>query len=424
MRYILIVFFSFFGLTQLFAQKINVSDYVREVYEYSLDIKTSKENIDASYYAAIEAEKNFLPRLDAAINGNYTFRDYSLGGMVTIQHYGVNAGLNLSQNVYSGSMVKHSVDAAKTQTDIARYSEMLTTENVVQAASNIYWQAIAAQTYRDVARRYLEIIQSNYDLLNVRFQDGIAAKTDLLMMQTRLKQAEYSLTQAEKAVEQTLINLNIFRGKDVKEQVVFVDSIIVDNAVIPPLRDVDEVVSTRSEYNIAILGVKQSVSQMKINRSKFLPTFSVGVGGTYGNRMINIDGAFIVDGSAFAKFTTPIFGWGQKRYRKLSDVAKINSAQYNVEQMQDNITKEINNSYVALSESFEQLEVTSSSLDIAQQSLDLNIFSYDEGMISVIELLSSQLSWISAYNNKIQANLTYRISLLAYQKALGELVKP
>lgn len=424
MRFILIAFLGLCSVSQLFAQKIDVSDYVREVCAYSLDIKTSKENIDASYYAAIEAEKNFLPRLDAALNGNYTFKDYSLGEFATMKHYSANAGLNLSQNVYNGSMVRNSVDAARTQTDIARYSELLTIENVVQAASNIYWNAIATQAYRDVAKRYLGIIKSNYDLLNIRFQDGIASKTDLLMMQTRLKQAEYNLTQAEKAVEQTLINLNVFRGKDVKEAVSFANSIMVQNAALPPLKPVSDVLISRKEYSIAQLGVKQAISQMKINRSKFLPSLSVGVGGTYGNRMINIDGSFVVDGTAFLKFTTPIFAWGQRSYRKLADRANINSAQYNIEKTQNDIIKEVNSSYVSLSESFEQLEVTESSLDIAQQSLDLNIFSYDEGMISVVELLSSQLSWISAYNSRIEANLTYRISILAYQKALGELISP
>ncbi|MEG1934447.1 MAG: TolC family protein [Rikenellaceae bacterium] len=405
-----------------FAQKVNVREYVRQVYDYSLDIKSSKENVDASHYLALEAEKNFLPRLDAVVNGNYTFRDYSLGGMVTMQHYGVNAGVNLSQNIYNGSMVKHSVGAARTQTDIARYSQLLTVENVVLAASNIYWRAVAAEAYRNVAKRYLTIIKSNYDLLNIRFKDGIAAKTDLLMMQTRLKQAEYNLTQSEKAVEQALININIFRGVDVKTEVAFADSIIVENAAIPALKNVNDVVQNRNEFNIANLSVNQSIAQMKINRAKFLPALSVGVGGTYGTRMINIDGEFVVDGSAFLKFTAPIFGWGQKRNRRLSDQAKINSAQYNLTQTCDDITKEVNSSYVSLLESYEQLDVTSSSLDIAQQSLELNIFSYDEGMISVVELLSAQLSWLSAYNNKIQANLTYRVTLLAYQKALGELM--
>ncbi|MEG1649459.1 MAG: TolC family protein, partial [Rikenellaceae bacterium] len=320
------------------------------------------------------------------------------------------------------SMVKHSVGAARTQTDIARYSQLLTVENVVLAASNIYWRAVAAEAYRNVAKRYLTIIKSNYDLLNIRFKDGIAAKTDLLMMQTRLKQAEYNLTQSEKAVEQALININIFRGVDVKTEVAFADSIIVENAAIPALKNVNDVVQNRNEFNIANLSVNQSIAQMKINRAKFLPALSVGVGGTYGTRMINIDGEFVVDGSAFLKFTAPIFGWGQKRNRRLSDQAKINSAQYNLTQTCDDITKEVNSSYVSLLESYEQLDVTSSSLDIAQQSLELNIFSYDEGMISVVELLSAQLSWLSAYNNKIQANLTYRVTLLAYQKALGELM--
>ncbi len=420
MRNLFVFLITLLLSSSLYGQGVSVSDYVRQVHEYSLDVKSSKQNVEAAYYAAELAQTSFLPRLDAVSNGSYGFRDLSVPGF-SLESYSVNAGLSLSQNVYAGSSVKHSVESAKIGKEIAMFAELYTSENIVVVASNLYWQAVAAKKYVEAATTYVDIIKDNYALLEIRFNDGISAKTDLLMMQTRLKQAEYGLVQATKAMQRMIVSINIFRGVDVNTPIEFSCAIDVENAVLAPYKPVSEIIEHKNEYKIAALSVQQSISQMKVNRAQFLPKLSVGVNATYGTRMLNIDGSMLADGAVFFKFSAPIFAWGQKRKRANIDATMIKKADYNLEVTEDNIVTEINDTYLSLTESFEQLDITSSSLDIAQQSLDLNTFSYDEGMISVVELLSSQLSWISAFNNKIGANLAYRTSLVKYQKATGEL---
>ncbi len=420
MRYLFVFIITSLLSSPIYGQGISVSDYIRQVYNYSLDVKSSKQNVEAAYHAAKLAQTSFLPRLDAAANGSYGFRDYSVPGF-NLETYSITSGLTLSQNIYSGSSVKNTVESARIGKEIAQFSEIYTSENIVVVASNLYWHAAATMNYVEAATKYVNIIKDNYALLEIRFNDGISAKTDLLMMQTRLKQAEYDLTRANKAMQQAMVAVNILRGEDVKTPIEFSGVLDVTDATLAPLKSISDIIDTKSEYKIAALSVENSIAQMKINRAQFLPKISVGANATYGTRMINIDGSLVTDGSVFLKFSTPIFAWGQKRKRANIDATVIKKADYQLQQTEDNIITEVNDSYLSLSESFEQLELTSSSLDIAQESLDLNTFSYDEGMISVIELLSSQLSWISAYNNKIGANLAYRTSLVKYQKAIGEL---
>ncbi|MFI3321384.1 MAG: TolC family protein [Rikenellaceae bacterium] len=428
------IYFRFFGcfatvvvfvllfivqVSALFAQSLTVDSYVEQVLDYSSALKSSQNMIAKSQYEYEELRRNFYPRLDAAITAAYAFKDSYIIEGLDIKRLSTTAELNLSQNIYSGSLIRSSVEAAGFQSDIARYGEILTTEKVSVAARSLYWNAVAAEKYREVAYDYLEIIEKTYNLIDIKYRDGLLSKNDLLLMLSRKKEAQFSLTKAEKNYSRALTDLNILRGTKANELVEFVDSVeVAEGVIIPALVEPSIVMQQRNEYNISLLGVRQSESLLKINRAQYLPKIAIGVSGNYGTAILNVDNTLSVDGATFLKITAPIFGWGMKRQRKFADLAAINMAQNSLAEQQDNIRKDIYDSYSSLSESYEQLQLTKESLMIASESLELSNFSYDEGVISTVELLSAQLSWISAYNSKIGANLGYRISLIIYNQAV------
>lgn len=396
-------------LTPLLAQQSKVEDYVKEVYDYSLTIKSASETSSAAQYALKQAQRNFYPRLDAALSATYALKEYSFMPGISLEPFNGYVGLTLSQNVYSGSLVRNSAALADVASQMAEYSELLVAENVILAASSMYWMLVAANAYVDVATQYLDLIASNYDLLKIKFEEGVLSKNDLLMMLTRKKQAEYGLVQAQKNQEKLLSNFNILRGKASSDSVNLGDSIMIVDASLPVRVASSDILEQNSEFNINKLNIQKSINQMKINAASYLPQISLGISGTYGTQTFNIDGSIVWDGQVYFKASAPIFAWGQKRQKRLSDMALVRLAKYELENTTDNISKNISDSYIALAENFEQLSVTNSSLEIANESLDLSIFSFDEGVVSVLELLSAQLSWLSAYNSKIAANMSYRI---------------
>ncbi len=404
------------------AQKLNEREYVEQVYNYSLEIKSSRELSNSANYSYQKSRRELLPQFAAALTATTSFRSLDLIEGIDLKRYNTSADISVTQNIYSGSYTRNYVDFTLSAADISRLDELLTQENVVLAASVIYWQSVAALAYRDIALKYLEIIDSNYNLQSIKYESGATSKNDLLMMLTRKKQAQYDLSRAEKYLEKMLVDLNILRGHEPSQSVEFADEIEVIGAIIPSFSDPNIVLRGRNEYNISKLAIDQNIQKFKINRSQFLPKIALVVEGNYGTRLFNTDGSLIVDGAATIAISTPIFGWGQKRQQRLADMASVRAAEYNLSRVEDQISKEIFDNYTSLKESYEQLSLTSESLDIAQESLDLSMFSYDEGVISVVELLSSQLSWLSAFNSKISANLNYRISLLNYKKSTATLI--
>jgi len=118
------------------------------------------------------------------------------------------------QTVYGGGAVRASAKQAELGYDIALCDEEFSRLDVRYAADYAYWNLSAVELYAASMRQYVSIIRSLKEVVDRRFAEGYIAKGDVLMIETRLSEAEYSLVSAEQSYEVALHNFNILRGTD------------------------------------------------------------------------------------------------------------------------------------------------------------------------------------------------------------------
>ena len=97
---------------------------------------------------------------------------------------------------------------------IALCDEEFSRLDVRYAADYAYWNLSAVELYAASMRQYVAIIRSLKEVVDRRFSEGYIAKGDVLMIDARLSEAEYSLVSAEQSYEVALHNFNILRGTD------------------------------------------------------------------------------------------------------------------------------------------------------------------------------------------------------------------
>ena len=93
------------------------------------------------------------------------------------------------------------------------------------------------------------------------------------------------------------------------------------------------------------------------------------------------------------------------------------SAQYAERQKVDDLTLAISSAWTNITEAAIQIEIAQANLDVAGENLSLNTFSYNEGQLAVLDVISSQISWIQAYTNVITAHFNEKVAISAYRKA-------
>ena len=400
------------------AQTLSVEQYRQKVLEYNQDIQKSQQAVNGALYSLKGIRTGFFPKLD--ITGNYSYQlekvEFLPGTDLKHDNYGVEAGL--VQNVYSGSAVRKQYDVAKLQHAIAQLSVEHTVDNMIYAADVSYWSVAANRNLYELSEQFVQIVRELYEIVNKRFEEGAISKTDVLMVQNRLKEAELQLNTNSTNYKTALQSLNIMMGVEPDAAVVLTDS-IQKVLWVPKQEGLNKALERRADYQSAIMGIEMAKLQTDMARSKYLPQLAVGIKEKYGTTLLNVDGKAQWATTAYAQINIPVFHWGEMRQNVRLSRTQEWTKELERSQLKDQVSKELNNAWVNVIEISKTLEIVYSSLDIAKDNLTLNTFSYNEGKLPIIDVLSAQVSWLQAYTNVVSVNYQYKVALAEYAKALG-----
>ena len=400
------------------AQTLSVEQYRQKVLEYNQDIQKSQQAVNGALYSLKGIKTGFFPKLD--ITGNYSYQlekvEFLPGTDLKHDNYGVEAGL--VQNVYSGSAVRKQYDVAKLQHAIAQLSVEHTVDNMIYAADVSYWSVAANRNLYELSEQFVQIVRELYEIVNKRFEEGAISKTDVLMVQNRLKEAELQLNTNSTNYKTALQSLNIMMGVEPDAAVVLTDS-IQKVLWVPKQEGLNKALERRADYQSAIMGIEMAKLQTDMARSKYLPQLAVGIKEKYGTTLLNVDGKAQWATTAYAQINIPVFHWGEMRQNVRLSRTQEWTKELERSQLKDQVSKELNNAWVNVIEISKKLEIVYSSLDIAKDNLTLNTFSYNEGQLPIIDFLSAQVSWLQAYTNVVSVNYQYKVALAEYAKALG-----
>lgn len=400
------------------AQNLSLQEYRQKVLDYNQDIKKSQEAVDAALYSLKGIKTGFFPKVDVSGNYSYQIEDVEFMPGTNLKHdnYGVEAGM--VQNVYSGSAVRKQYESAKIRKAIALLGKDHTVDNMVYAADVNYWTASANREQYDIASRFVNIVGELYGIVNKRFEEGAISKTDVLMVQSRLKEAELQLNTSETNYRIALQALNIMMGVSPDAGVMLADS-IQKSITLPLQQDLGTALTNRADYQVALQDVELARWQTRLVKANYLPQLAVGIKEKWGTTLINLDGDSRFSTIAFANLTIPVFHWGERRQNVRVSRTQEATKELERSKVQDQVNLEVSNAWVTLSEALKKLVIVNSTLDIAQNNLMLNTFSYNEGKLPILDVLSAQVTWLQAYTNVVSVNYQYKVALADYIRSLG-----
>lgn len=395
--------------------------YESKVLNYSQLLKQRKEQAYAARSKEKVSRSGYLPKIDAIGQGNLDIRNLDQWNKPEgIYHpYNYFLGGTLSQPVYAGGSVSAQYNADKIQDRISVQNVLLSVDDIYLQADQAYWAASANTEYLQISQNYYEIINSQYKLIKLKFDNGAIAKNDLLMITTRLLEAELGIKKAEAAYLLSYQNFYILMGYQPDDMPVPVQPIISDMPL-PKVYSFETALEQRHDYRIAELQISLARQNMKLAVSKYNPQLYFQFQGGWGTSNPNY--GYPPEGVAIASLNLSftIWDWGARCNTSRQMKALVNSQTYYKQYVADQISQDIANAYTNVTQLREQIAVAEKNLQLAKESLRLNTLSYNEGKISIADILSSQVSWIQAYSNLIQANYSYKTAVASYERALGE----
>ena len=242
-----------------------------------------------------------------------------------------------------------------------------------------------------------------------RFREGYVAKGDMLQVEARLSEAQYSLIAARNNYEVALHRFNNLLGVEGSMEVELSNTIL-DTISMPQRVTIDEMLSRRPDMHMAEMTILAAEQGVKVAQSKYNPQLTAGVRGSWQTYSPNISSKTYLDGALVVGLSVPIFHWGERRQAVNVARTAVRTAENDMVQLRRDAAQEEADGWSAMMSSYSQMQSSLKNVEIASENLSISTFSYNEGQATVLDVLQAQISWIQIYSNAISASVSPSIS--------------
>ena len=119
----------------------------------------------------------------------------------------------------------------------------------------------------------------------------------------------------------------------------------------------------------------------------------------------------------YVKLSVPIFNMGA-RYKSMNvERNRLRASKYELQKQVDMVAKEVTDAWTKINENVEKIKIAKDNVAVEDENLYLNTFSYNEGRLTILDVLSAQAAWISAYTSMITVWHSQHVAISDYNKA-------
>lgn len=303
-------------------------------------------------------------------------------------------------------------------TEEARKSAQL---GLIAQLSSTYFTWRTAQSSRDLARSTIDSNQRNYDLVEQRFQAGVASGLERNQARTTLQAAKAALASSNRQVQLASNALDVLIGQPQPANLPEPAPFGSDNLISEIPAGVSSTLLVRRPDIIAAEHkLKSANAEIGAARAAFFPTISLtGLLGTISPQFSGLFDRQTETWSFSPSISVPIFTAGSLRNSlELSEVRK-EIAVLEYEQTIQEAFREVSDALAGEQSFAEQLEAMRDQQTAAYESLKLSEQRYEAGIDDFLQVQQAQISLFNIQQSFLQTGLESLQNRLELYMALG-----
>jgi outer membrane protein TolC len=401
--------------------------------EYALShnsaYRAAFEDVSVAGEKVSQAKADFLPKLDAS----YAFTQLSDQPFVTIvgtpfqkipfSIQTINRWqVDLVQPLFTGFALESQYKASKIGLKISQYQLEEARLNLVRDVQIAYLQTLLAEKLVQVARDNVASLQVQKKNAEVNYQQGVAARNDVLKADVALSEA----VQRERSTTKQLIiirsNLNQLLGLDLQEKVE--PAGIEENSYQVP--DLHQLYTTAEDKRPEYLAIKASIQQAQysktVARSRYYPRISAFA-------------EYYREGEDFAANNNPysnnenaavgvrvdwnLFEGGKTRASELEWEYRLRGLEQRRDDLLQRIRLQVENALEQLKLSKANIDTTRVAVQQAEENDRITTVQYKEQVAIFLEVLNAQVFLAQTRADFYQALYGYEIAKAELDRAIG-----
>jgi outer membrane protein len=372
-----------------------------------------------------EAKSAELPTVNAAATAVQAAEASRLSaGSLTasrlLQHVG--GGANFTQLIYDFGHTHNLVLSRKLEEKASNASALATTEEIVLATDQAFYDALTAQAELNVARQTVNTRQATETQVGEMTRNKIKSALDLSFADVDLSQAQLFQLDAQDNVDAAMAALDAVLGSDHSVQYALVEGTTQPQ---PPPPAPDPLIQTALQQRPDLQSLSYDTqSAQKFARAQWdqlLP--SITAAGTTGIVPVH-PGTYYVDnwwGGIGGNVNVPIFNGFLYSSEAKEAKYRAQAAAENTRDLRDRIVRDVRTSWLQANMGWQRMKVTAQLVQQANLAMNLAQTRYKLGLSPIVELSQAQLQQTSAQIQDTSARYQYRLSLatLNYETGVG-----
>ncbi len=342
----------------------------------------------------------------------------SLTASRLFEHAG--AGGNFTQLITDFGKTSNLVASSKLTEKARNASALATTEDIVIAADQAFYNALEAQALLKVAQQNVDTRQTTQTQVNQMTQNNLKSTLDLSFANVNFSQAKLLQLDAQNNADSTMATLDAVLGLDRQVTYELTES---GTPAPPPPPDADQLIqlALQQRPDLQALNYDQqaAVRFSQAQQDQKLP--SISAAGTVGSVPIRPDQYYTSNwwGGIGINMNVPIFNGFLFSAQAKEAAIRAQAASEQSRELRDQIVRDVRTSWLATNTAFQRLSVTAELLQQANLALTLAQTRYRLGLSSIVELSQAEFQQTDAAISNTNAQYQYRLTLATLNYQIG-----
>lgn len=342
----------------------------------------------------------------------------SLTASRLFEHAGAGGGF--TQLITDFGKTGNLIASSKLQEKAQNASALATTEDIIVATDQAFYDALEAQALLKVSIQNTSTRQTSESQISSYTKNNLKSTLDLSFADVNLSQAKLLQLNAQSNAESSMAALDAVLGLD--RHVVF--ELVEDTGplTVPP-PDVDQLVQLaleqRPDLQALDLNHQAAVKFSHAERDQKLP--SITAAGTVGSVPIRPAEYYVQNwwGGIGVNMNIPIFNGFLFSAQAKEAALRAQADSEQTRALRDQIVRDVRTGWLAANTAYQSVTVTSELLKEANLALSLAQTRYQLGLSSIVELSQAQYQQTDAAIGYTNAQYQYRLALATLNYQIG-----
>ncbi|SDE47472.1 TolC family protein [Sporomusa acidovorans] len=401
------LFFLQYSVSFASPLELSLQDSIDYALKNNASIQIAGEDKRKSELSVGEAKAGKLPTV--SLGSNYSYQGNS--GDDSFSN-----SLRMNWQLYSGGRTEAQIDQAELGVRSADLNVDKTTQQLILDATTNYYNVLAAKNMRTVNEENVSNLRAHLAIVQAKYQEGIAAKSEVLRAEVEVANADQNLIKAQNqydlAVSNLLTTMNMDGGTELELK--------GELAYQPDTRTLDEAIAfakqNRPEAVQAQVSIDSAQKGIEIAESNKRPTVSLSASTGWNDSLVPDD---TNNWSVGASASWSIFDGGVTKSKINQAESSLNKAKLQNDQTLDSIEQEVRQGYLNMKEAEKRLANTEVTVTKANEDLYIAQESYKAGVATNLDIFDAQLALTQAKTNHVQALYDYDVNKAKLDKAMG-----